>query len=1131
MRPPSRKALALIAYLALEGPQPRERAADLLWTQAGARRNLRQELFLIGRSALAGALHVTASHLALTDGVAVDALDLVRGARDGDLTRALAAGTGALLDGHALEDAPAFEGWLGAWRARLAELGREVRARRAAQLETDGDLRGALALHLEVLALDPLQEAHEREAIRLHARLGERERALERYARFHALLAEDLGLEPLPETRQEADLAARGAAPVAAPPVPAAQPSPALQPPLIGRQDVWRALEGSPTGLTLLHGEPGVGKTRLTLAFAATLGVPVVVQGREVAQGTPLYPVAEALRAALREPRAKARLDALDEVWRVEVGRLVPEFAPPGSGPENRARFVEALTRALLAAAGPGGALVWDDLHWMDGATLEVLAHLVRRPPEGDAPRALATARTDELRELPGGPALREALRREGRLVEVALPGLAEGEVRDLVEALSGTAAERFSRRLHAATGGNPLFVLETLRALFERGELTRDAAGWRSVVDETTEDYAELTIAPGVREAIASRVERLGAAARRLLEAASVCADDFTLADLSSALALSEWEAVDALEQLTGASLLEGRAGAYRFPHSLLRRTVASGLGAERRRLLHRRLAATLGARGDDPARVAEHLDQAGEVSEAAAWHARAAVAAARVFAYREALQHYDRALSAVSEPVRAFAWRLARVDLLRILDDRAALRAEVAALAAVAERLGEAERAQAALRRAAVHDQAGERPEALAAAREAAAARGLPTPLRAEALKWLGVAHQRRRDFVAAEAHFREGLALPDVPPATEAGLHDGLTYCLIEQGERAAARDHNRRALALFTRAADLRGQAIARNTAARLAMLDGDFAGAATHLRAALEGAREAGDVKLVKAFLTNLVHVLSDDGHLDEAIDALQEGLDLVRAGDDRAGEGRLEERLGDLQWLRGRLGAALAAYGRAAQIAEELGDRASAFHSCLADVRARLALHDLAPAARALDDLDALAAEEDAGAGALQVALERAWLAWRAGRTAEAAWRLEALQGAHDRFSPLARERLALLRAHTALAGRPGEAADLSRTLGVTPTLRAAALSVLLTATPDDQAARVEATALLASGRAAPLAALDLRRALARSGPEGARRAHTAEADALLGRLAASLDDALRSTFLAGYAAPLEEPR
>lgn len=163
---------------------------------------------------------------------------------------------------------------------------------------------------------------------------------------------------------------------------------------------------------------------------------------------------------------------------------------------------------------------------------------------------------------------------------------------------------------------------------------------GWETPFDDATQDYRELPVPASVRDAVLARARAAGEAALRLLEAASLAGDPFTLARLEGTTALSNLERVEAVEAALSARLImaDGELG-YRFTHDLVAQALAEGLSPARARLLHRHLAATAEQQRLAPARVAAHLHGAGELALALPWRLRAAAAAEQAGAHGRAL------------------------------------------------------------------------------------------------------------------------------------------------------------------------------------------------------------------------------------------------------------------------------------------------------------------------------------------------------------------------------------------------------------------------------------------------------------------------------------------------------------
>ncbi len=862
---PTRKALGLLAYLALEGKTSRERMAAFLWSDwpgQEARRNLRQELYRLQRSAAAPFLAAGPTALALAPGLAVDALAFRAELAEGATEAALARWRGPFLDGLAVES-PLYEEWAERRRTVFRELRLSAMARRAAVLETGGALREALDACLEFLAENELDEAVQRAAMRLHYRLGEREAALVRYQRYVRLLRQELDADPLPETVR---LAARirASAAIEAPQAPPCVPSVRLDPPLVEREEIWRALE-IPAGLALVTGEPGAGKTRLAAEFAAAHPPFLVVRGEEVFSGTPLYPFAVALREAFTSPEMRRAIEALDPFWRREAARLVPEVSGRDPGPpepEGRATFLEGLAR-VVAAAVAGGTLAVDDLQWLDATSVELLVHLVTR---ADPVRIVATARADSLNaEAAIGRAL-ERLQREGRLVRLGLAALSARGVQELVRTLSGVDAALFSARLHRATGGNPLFVLETLHALFASGQLWVDPGGtWSTPYDDETSDYGELPIPETVRAAVLGRVDRLGPALRRLLEAASLAGERFTAESLAGATALSDWETLDALERAQATQLVAAdpevadASGsgqrAFRFSHEMVRRSLAEGLSIERRRLLHGKLAESLAARQARPQEIARHLEEAGRPREASALRLKAAEASVRVYAHREALLQYQAALADGVDAATAFRIHAARVELLRFVDEAEERRRALEAMAALAEQLGDpARQAELAMKLSVHHHETDRLDLALQVSEQALERLGevLDPPTRAALALEVGASLAMMGRFGEAEARLVDVLEpTREAAPLKYANACYWLAHCERRRGEVAAAGLHLDAAIAGTERVGHRRGHAMALRARAGLRIDAGDFPAGLADLEAAWTEVRAIGNLDLEK----------------------------------------------------------------------------------------------------------------------------------------------------------------------------------------------------------------------------------------------------------------------------------------
>src|SRR3954468_5892867 len=341
---------------------------------------------------------------------------------------------------------------------------------------------------------------------------------------------------------------------------------------LVGRRreadalaEAVQALAGGPAGFVALHGEPGIGKTRLLeeLARQAEHRGHLVLHGRgaELERELPFGVWVDALddHAAWLGPDRLARM--LGE--RVgELARVLPS-APGGAAalPDERFRAHRAVAALLEGIAEPRPVVVaLDDLQWADGASLELLVHLLRRPPRAPVLIALAFRAG---RVPPAVSAALEAADREGRLVELALAPLAAGEGRALLGDTLGAPARG---ELLRVSGANPFYLLQLARARPVTSGATAAVAG----------------VPPAVAAALGHEIAALSPAARRLAQGAAVAGDPAQLELACAAAGLAEPAALMALDELVAEDLLSptGVARRYRFRHPIVRRAIYESAG-----------------------------------------------------------------------------------------------------------------------------------------------------------------------------------------------------------------------------------------------------------------------------------------------------------------------------------------------------------------------------------------------------------------------------------------------------------------------------------------------------------------------------------------------------------------------
>lgn len=874
---PSRKAVALLLRLALAGPQTRPALVALLWPghdETTGRRNLRRELARLRDGGAADVLASAGDRLALAPAVRLDATAFVALLERQDAEAALALWRGPLADGLELAETREFTAWLAGERERLHARWRDALAVHATTAEAAGRHDQARVALERLLADDPLQEHHHRHLMQLHAAAGRREAALQQFEQCRRLLADELGLQPMPETLA----LARSLRDEPAPPA-------ALLPrrvwpgelPFVGREhEVARLQQAFAAGRPIvLAGPAGVGKTRLAVDFAASLGAYAWVRCQPGDAELPFGAYARVLRVLAGQPPDLRGLDG----WIVaELARVLPELGtmPPALRNEGeRLRFDEACIRAWhVLSRGAFDAIVLDDWHLADAGSRTLLARAAARRREAGPGGAIEILAWRGAPDDPGLPAEVEGLAAEC----LALQPLPPAAVHSLVRQLTGADdPARFAARLTGATGGLPYFIAETLRDLSERGLLQCDARGrWSTPFDADTADYHELPLAPSVRDAVLARVRRLHPATARLLDAAALAGEPFGAARLASACALSELEALQAMDECARAQLVQPRdGGGFGWAHDLARQAIDAALPPARRRLLHHRLALAAETLGD-AAGAARHFEACGEPSRAAPHRRAAGDAAHALHALGDAAAHWRQGLAdePVPDELAALLGRLVDTTWAMGLGEEAA--AHHARLQALldAHALPPPVRTDALLHAARYLHNFG-RPDAAMRLLET-----LPEPDEARLRhRWwvvrLSVLQQCGR-LDEALAVGLQALASAGAALRERAELLGILSTVQMFRGEMVAGAEQATAALALYARLQDDAGRARALYQRGCCHTEHGDLGAGAADLRHAATLARQCGHVYLQRVALYNLATIFSNQTRPEEALAVARE---------------------------------------------------------------------------------------------------------------------------------------------------------------------------------------------------------------------------------------------------------------
>nr|MBA2278618.1 tetratricopeptide repeat protein [Chloroflexia bacterium] len=658
----------------------------------------------------------------------------------------------------------------------------------------------------------------------------------------------------------------------------------------------------------VLEGEAGIGKTRLAEDFLAD-----VVASGALAFTTRSYEgeanlaygmFIELLRAATAQIERDSVLEAVPPWARLEAARLLPELggrplvpSSPLDTPGAQARFFEGIYQVFLAPLRGRSPVVLfvDDAQWVDAASLNLLAYVVRRVHDQPLLLLIAWRGEDRLADHHLHPLLSDA-RRTGTLTVLRLPRLDRSNVEELValamttdtnptstERLNSRVPENLGQRLYEETEGVPLFLKEYLTAI-ATGELEAGDTDW--------------ALPDGLRGMLRSRLATMSDPGRHLLSVAATIGRSFDYDILQVASGRDDETTVAALEQLIARGVIKEvmRSGAtetptYDFHHEKLRTIAYQEISLARRRLLYRRVAEALVSRartrrdGDAPAaQIAQHFERAGQERDAATFFAKAGEQARAVYANVEALAHFRAALE------------LGHPDLSMLHE----------AIGDLQTLLGEYAAALASYECASGHD--------------------ISTDMARLERKRAEVYH-RRGDWALAERALRTAMtALGETGPmAVRSRLHADQSLVVHHQGRTEEAITLARQALQLAQEANDRRALAQVHNVLGILASHRGDFAAARRHLEQSAAVAEALGDPGFRVAALNNLALAHGAAGEVECALKFTETALTLCAARGDRHREAALHNNLADLLHAAGRSTEAVSHVKQAVAIYAEIG--------------------------------------------------------------------------------------------------------------------------------------------------------------------------------------------------------------
>ncbi|WP_454753928.1 ATP-binding protein [Cupriavidus necator] len=542
-----------------------------------------------------------------------------------------------------------YDEWVLDERAKLRAEAYGALMRLTEEAARRDDHKAAIKHTQRIIELEPTDEAAARIQIEAHLALGDRAAALRSYHRYAEVLERDLAVAPGEALRtmyQQLRAGTLNRNEVQGKDLPVAESS------FVGRElewnqliEAWNTVRERGAHLVLVTGEPGIGKSRLALELGHRVRAEghVVASARayEAAGRLPWGPVVDLLRS----DAIRSHIDTLGMVWRAELARLLPELRHVSQPSERsqsgdlaqRHRLFDAVSRAIVADNRPR-LLIIDDLQWCDAETIELIGFVVRSGQTAPV-LIVGTVRWEEIPQHHPLVGLVDALGHDQAVTTVPLDRLAEATTATLAARLRAedTIDAKLAARLWSETEGNPLFVIEALRA-------------------GISSDGSQAVLTQTMRAVLRARLGQLTDGARQLAEVAAVIGRPFSVGLMASATGIDEHELIDHVDELWRRRIIRDQGFTYDFSHDKLRAVALEMVGPARRRQLHRAVAEAIAVElhGDIDAaspQLAAHYDQAGMVELAIDAYRVAGGRAVAVSALEEAVTMFQRALALLAD------------------------------------------------------------------------------------------------------------------------------------------------------------------------------------------------------------------------------------------------------------------------------------------------------------------------------------------------------------------------------------------------------------------------------------------------------------------------------------------------
>ena len=429
----------------------------------------------------------------------------------------------------------------------------------------------------------------------------------------------------------------------------------------------WEQAKSSHSQIVMISAEPGVGKSRLIQSFVSKIAHEkdlwlIPNQCSPYHRKTAFYPFVAGIKSLAMELKGdesnSQQLEKLEEFlspFDFQMAEIVPLFAgimsipltgsdyrpPQFSLEQQKHKIISALLAMIVKrAVDKNVLLIFEDLHWVDPSSLEVISRLISQSPNIKM-MAILSFRTE----------FEPPWRLKPHLISLPLTHLPEEAVIDIINRIAKNKEipEKLVKQIVQKTDGVPLFVEELTKMVLNSEMVTE-----REDHYELNQSHSQLAIPNTLHDSLLARLDHM-AVARKVAQVGSVIGREFGYPLVLAASGMEEIELKNCLDQLVRAELLVqtgvGQEARFKFRHALIRDAAYQSLLKSMQQELHKQVASILTAKEEEhyqerPATIAYHLEKGGQWEQATSYWIQAAHQARQYQAFDEALGYLQRAL-----------------------------------------------------------------------------------------------------------------------------------------------------------------------------------------------------------------------------------------------------------------------------------------------------------------------------------------------------------------------------------------------------------------------------------------------------------------------------------------------------